>query len=158
MKRLLIPIFLLAILLCSCQREYNILTYQENEIVSECTINNKYDITITKCKDFLRLDIISPASLAGVSFEIKEGNAYAIKDDISIPIDKNSLRGICAILNCFSLKENEIATVNQDSTCIFNSDYGTYTVTYGENDLPKHIEISTDTYNYSIAINSILLK
>lgn len=158
MKKLLLIPFLLILLLASCKQEYNILEYQENDVLANCTVNGKYNVNIIKCNDFLRLEILAPTNLKGISFKLTENDAYAIKDEIKIPLDKNSLRGICALLNCFSLTEEAITSVNQNNVITFDTDYGLYTVAYGKNNLPEHIAIASDTYDYSIVVNSISLR
>lgn len=158
MKKLLLTSFMLILFLCSCHQEYNILSYQENDIIANCTVNDKFNVNITKNNELLKLDILSPANLCGVCFEIVNDNAYAIKDEIKIPLNKDSLRGICALLNCFSLSEEAITTVSQNNVIKFDTDYGLYTITYGENNLPQYVMIVSDTYEYSIVVNSISLR
>ncbi len=154
MKKLIL-IFVFCIFLCSCKQEYNILSYQENDIVANCTVNGKYNVNIIKCSEFLCLEVLSPDNLDGIKFELKGNEAYAIKDEIKIPIRRDSLKGICALLNSFSLSESAITTVSTDNIISFDTDYGIYTVTYGENNLPQRIAINGDTYEYSIIVNSI---
>lgn len=155
-KLFLIP-FLLILCLCSCKQEYNILDYQNNNIEANCTVNDKYNINITKNEGALRLEVLSPKNLEGVQFEIRGNEACAIKDEIKIPIKADSLKGICALLNCFSLSEEAITTVSVDNVISFDTDYGLYTITYGENNLPQKIAIASDNYEYSIIVNTIKL-
>lgn len=156
MKKLIL-ILALCIFFCSCHQEYNILTYQEGNIEANLTINDKYTVNLTKTNDFLQLYVLSPSYLEGICFEISNDKSYAIKDEIKIPLDKNKLKGICAILNCFSLSEETITTVSTDNVISFDTDYGLYTVTYGENNLPQIIAIAGQDYQYSIIVNTIRL-
>ena len=157
MKKLFFMMFLLAFLFCSCANEQNILSYQESNIIANCTINEKFNVNITKNGDYLSLEVLSPATLCGIMFEMTSKGAYAIKDEIKIPLDKDSLRGILALLNSFSLSEDAMTTVSLNNIISFDTDYGLYTVTYGENNLPQNIKILSDAYEYNIIVNTIKL-
>lgn len=156
MKKLILML-VFCVFFCSCHQEYNILTYQENNIEANLTINDKYTVNLTKSNDFLQLYVLSPSYLEGVCFEITNDKSYAIKDEIKIPLDKSKLKGICAILNCFSLSEEAITTVNTSNVISFDTDYGLYAITYGENNLPQMIKITGQDYDYSIVVNTIRL-
>ena len=79
MKKLLL-ILVFCVFFCSCQQKYDILSYQENDILANCTVNEKYNVNIVKKDGALRLDVLSPDTLKGISFEIRGDKAYAIKD------------------------------------------------------------------------------
>lgn len=158
MKRLFFILLLLAFLFCSCAKEQNILSYQESNIIANCTINDKFNVNITKSEVALGLEVLAPTTLCGIMFEINKDGAYAIKNETKIPLDKDSLKGICALLNSFSLSEDAMTTVSLNNVISFDTDYGIYTVTYGENNLPQSITIIGDTYEYSILVNTIKLS
>ena len=158
MKRLILIFLLLAFLFASCKQEYNILSYQESNIEADCTINDKYRVMITKNPECLSLRVLEPQSMVGISFELKNESAYAIKDEMKISVSKECLAGICAILNSFSLDEESITTVTQNNVVSYDTDYGLYSVTYGENNLPYHFSIISDTYEYEITVNSLKIQ
>ena len=157
MKKLLLIPLLIVVCLLSCKREYSILEYQNNNIEASCTVNDKYSVIITKTDDLKILEVRSPDTLKGISFEIRGNKAYAIKDEIEIPVSTDSLRGICALLNLFSLNESEITSVSENNVITYKNDYGVYTVTYGENNLPQKITLVGDTFEYDITVNTIKL-
>ena len=160
MKRLFLLILILVSFLLSCGAKYDILSYQENNIKATCIINNKYEAIITKNEELSSLEILSPSQLRGTTFYIYENDAYIEKDEIKIPVNKNTLKGISALSSCFSLEESALTTVeskNKNSTVTFLGDSATYVVTYGQNKLPCHFEITGDTFSYSIEICSIEL-
>ena len=156
MKKLFL-LLVVCVFFCSCQNEYDILYYQEGNIEASCTVNDKYDVSISKSNGILRLEVCAPDTLRGVLFEMRGEKVYAIKDEMEILISNDSLKGICALLNCFSLNESAITTVSTINVISFDTDYGLYTVTYGENNLPQHIEITGDTYAYSIDVHTIAI-
>lgn len=158
MKRLFLIPLLFVVCLISCKQEYNILEYQNYNIEASCTVNDKYSVNITKSNDVKRLEICSPDTLKGILFEIRDDKAFAIKDDIEIPVSTDSLKGIGALLNSFSLSEDAMTTVSLNNIISFDTDYGLYTVTYGENNLPQNIKIAGDTYEYNITVNTIMLS
>lgn len=158
MKKLILISLLLVFLFASCKQEYDILSYQENTIEANCTVNDKYRIIITKNAERSSLRVLEPESMEGICFEVENGNAYAIKDEMRISVSKKSLEGICAILNSFSLDEESITTVKQNNVISFDTEYGLYSVTYGENNLPYHFSIISDTYEYEITVNSLKIQ
>ena len=100
----------------------------------------------------------SPDNIAGVSFEIKGNEAYVIKDEIKIPIGVSEIKGIYSLVNMFSLNEESITTATGNGVITFDTEHGIYTVTYGENNLPQHMEIDGDGFAYSVEIVTIRLK
>ncbi len=158
MKKLILIFPLLVLFFASCKQEYDILSYQANDLEAHCTVNENYEVIISKNSSSLSLHVLSPDSLNGVSFEITDNTACILKDDMKIDVKKDSLAGICAILNSFSLREEAITTVNQNNVISFDTDYGIYTVTYGENNLPYLISITGEAYEYQIKVNSIKIQ
>jgi hypothetical protein len=161
MKRLFPLLLIFLIFTVSCGTKYDILSYQEKSIRANCKINNKYEAVITKDEEHSSLKIISPKELFGTSFHLYKNEAYIEKDELKIPVNKDILKGISALVSCFSLNEAALTTVenqNKSSIVTFNSSNATYIVTYGQNKLPCHFEITGDTFSYSIEVSSIELK
>ena len=142
-------------LLCACHNEYNVLSYQEKNIIANCTVNDKYNIEITKNESGRKLTVLAPENLCGITFEIGETTSFAIKDNMKIPLNNQHIGGIFALSSIFSLNEGNLATVTENNVLTFDDTSTVYTVTYGENNLPLHIEISGDGYAYSVNVNSI---
>ena len=154
MKKLIFALLIL-VFLCSCEQNYDILSYQKKDIVANCTVNEKYEILITKKSELTSLEVLSPENMKGITFEFKKDISYAIKDDIKIPLNDENISGIYALSNVFSLEENAISTVSTNNVVSFDFDNASYTVTYGENNLPLRIDISGDGYEYKVYVNSI---
>lgn len=158
MKKIILILIIMLFAFTGCKGDYNILEYQNSNIEASCTVNDKYSVNITKSNDVKRLEVLFPDTLKGILFEMRGDKAYAIKGKMEIPVSTDSLKGVCALLNCFSLSEGEIATVSPNNIISFDTDYGLYTVTYGENNLPQNIKIAGDTYEYNITVNTIMLS
>lgn len=157
MKKLIFATLIL-VFLCSCKQDYNILSYQENDIVAYCTVNNKFDLTVSKAQDKITVEILKPENLGGITFEFEKENSYAIKDEMKIPINNENIKGIYALSRIFSLDENGISTVGTNNVITFDCNDAIYTVTYGENNLPLHMEIRGNTFEYSVDLKSIRLN
>ena len=155
MKRAVLLIFILLTLLTGCRQEYGILDYQTNNISAECVINEKYKVLIDKDSDTISLTIKEPENLEDVIFILTEDKVQIAKNDLKIPAEKNDFRGICAILNIFSLKEESIIEARKNNTVLFKNEYGTYQVEYGKGSLPQKVLITDTEYEYSIVINGI---
>ena len=158
MKKILLLILIFIIFLFSCHREYGILSYQQNDVEAICTVNEKYTVKIVKSDDLKRMEVLFPDTLEGVFFEMQGENIYVIKEETKIPMSRDSLKGICALLNCFSLKEDFIINLSEEGVASFDTENGIYTVTYGKNSLPQHIKISGDNYEYSVLIDTVKIK
>lgn len=158
MKRILFILALVALLFVSCGNEYDILSYQENEITAECQVNEKFDLEIKKAGGCVRICVISPENLGGTVFEISKESSFVIKDEMKIPLDNENIRGIYALSQIFSLSEEAITTATSEGVITFDTDHVLYTVTYGENNLPELITISGDVFEYSVKINAISLN
>ena len=160
MKRAIILVLCLclATVTVSCGNEYDILSYQENDIIARCYVNEKYDLEIKKTGECVRICIFSPDFLCGITFEFSDTSSFAIKDDVVIPIDKKDLNGIYALSQMFSLSECTLTTVTENGVISFKTDLGVYTVSYGENNLPKSITILGDGFDYTVEITGIEIK
>ena len=155
MKRILFILALVTLLFMSCGSEYDILSYQENEIVAECQVNEKFDLEIKKAGGCVRISVISPEKLKGTVFEISKESSFVIKEELKIPLENESIDGIYALSQIFSLSEEAITTATSEGVISFDTDHGLYTVTYGENNLPYQIEISGDSFSYFVEVKSI---
>ena len=154
----LLLLFILLWLACSCKAKVDYLSYQENELTVHCTVNGKYKIAIHKQGSCSKIEISEPNELSSVSFEIYENEAYAISSDVKIPLELSALKGICALVGAFSLeKETQGAVKDEDGKSIvtFNTDAGCYVITYDKSLLPTHIEISSDSYYYDVVVDEV---
>ena len=158
MKRILFILALVALLFMSCGNEYDILSYQENEIAAECQVNEKFDLEIKKAGGCVRICVISPENLGGTVFEITEKSSFVVKNELKIPLNNDDICGIYALSQIFSLSEEAITTATSEGVITVDTDHGLYTVTYGENNLPELITISGDVFEYSVKINAISLN
>lgn len=163
MKKIAILLTLLCLLpLSSCHgQRYGILSYQEKEIYAECLLNGEYKIAITKKEDERSVAFLEPSALSSVCFTEKNGKIIGRASDVEIPFDEGDLSGVLALLSMFSLDEESLvsATSVNESACMeFTSAHGNYRVTLGKNELPKHIEISSDSYQFDIVIEAIKLN
>ena len=105
----------------------------------------------------MRISVISPEKLKGTVFEISKESSFVIKDELKIPLNNDDICGIYALSQIFSLSEEAITTATQSGVISFDTDHGLYTVTYGENNLPEHIEIHDSSFSYSIDVKAIML-
>ena len=110
------------------------------------------------CEEFkVSIEVLKPESMRGITFEFENECSFAIKDEMKIPINKENVKGIYALSRIFSLDENGISTVGTNNVITFNCNDAIYTVTYGKNELPTHIEVSGETFEYSVDLKSIRL-
>lgn len=163
MKKLaFLPILLCLLMLPGCHgQSYGILSYQEKEIYAECVLNGEYKIAVNKGNDQKTVSFLEPSELSSVSFIEKDGKITACAKNVEIPFESSDLEGVSAILSMFSLDEKCLvsATSTGDSACMeFTSAHGSYKITIGKNDLPKHIEILSDSYEFDIVIEAIRLN
>lgn len=157
MKRLAF-VFLMCIFLSSCAPKYDILSYQGGNIEAECVINGNYTVNIIKKEDYRALKIIEPSSLASVSFELEGSEWVARCEETTIPMEKSSLYGICALCSIFDLEESAITTatdVDGVGFVDFVTDDITYTVSYNSQSLPEHIKITGSELELDVEIKSI---
>ena len=163
MKRFVLLLVLLCLLpVCACHgQRYGILSYQENEIYAECLLNGEYKIAITKKEGEKTVSFLEPAALSTVSFTEKNGEFFGRAGVVEMNFDEGNLEGVSAILSMFSLDEANLvsATGKGESACMeFSSTLGNYKITLGKNDLPRHIEILSDSYEFDIVIEAIRLN
>ena len=158
MKKIILAFILSLLLFCSCKNEYNILSYQENDIEAECVVNEKFNLEIKKTGKSVSISVLSPKSLAGVKFEIGENSSFVIKDEIKIPLKNEDISGIYALSRIFSLNEEAITTASYEGVISFDTEYGIYSVSYGKNNLPKSITVYGNGFSYSVVIKGIKLS
>ena len=161
-RLLLLPFCILLLLLCSCHSQgYGILKYQDKKISAECTLNGEYKITIKKEGEVREICFLEPPSLKYISFEIKGDIVIGRAGELEIPFDEGNVRGICALSNIFSLNEECLSTAaaQDEGACLeFETEYGTYKLTLGKNELPSAVQILSSDYRYDISIDSIALS
>lgn len=163
MKRLiLIVITLSLIFLFSCQsQQYGILSYQEKNIEAECTLNGEYKILITKSNGRTDVKFTEPSELKSVGFYKENEKIYGYAGDTEIPFEYQDLAGVSSILCVFSLDEGTLASAvsKNDLACMeFTNELATYKITFGKNELPKQIEISSDDYELFLVVDAIKLN
>ena len=157
MKKIICALFL-CLLLISCNRNDDILSYQNGDISARCIINGEYEVDISKKGDVRELKIVSPSSLDNISFVYDSGSWSAICDDIKIPLNADELDGICALASIFDLDKSAISTAyDTDGVGIVSFDMNEicYTVTYNGLSLPERIKITSDTLDFDVEIASI---
>lgn len=159
MKKLAVfSALVLLVFLSSCAKDFDYLEYQRGSVRALCTINEKYEVVITKSEACSRLEILVPKELCGTYFELYESSAYAVSGEIKIPIDKNVFSGIYALLGAFSLDgaaQGSVSDEDGKSIVCFDTEHGTYVITYGKNLMPSHIEIHSDKFDYDIDVKEI---
>ncbi len=160
MRRFL-PVFLLVLLLfCSCNEKKDFLAYQQKNPVIECTVNEKFDLVISR-GEIVTIAIKKPSEISSVYFEFEKSGGYVINEDLKIPLGRDSACGLYALSCCLSLENESIVSVSdqgKNSIVTFENEHGTYIVTYGKNLLPSHIEIHSSKFDYDILVNGIELK
>lgn len=160
MKRFL-PVLLLAFfLLCACNEKKDFLAYQQKNPTIECVVNEKFELLISK-SEIITIEVKKPSEISALYFEFGQSDGYVINGDLKIPLGRESACGLYA-LSCVLSLENEsiVSVVDQEKNSIvtFENDHGTYTVTYGKNLLPSHIEIHSDKFDYDIVVKGISLE
>ncbi len=157
---LLLP--LLAFFMLSCHKQsYGILSYQEKNIEAECTLNGEYKIIVTKVGEKSSVKFKEPSSLALFSFTEENGRIIASAGELSLPISREELDGVCAILSMFSLSEECLVyagSSDNGEVMEFSSETGNYKLTMGENDVPKRIEITSPGFEFDILVDTIKLN
>lgn len=160
MKRLFFILFFFSVIFfCSCQRQDDILEYQDKGISAECLVNGEYRILLQKNQSSTTLTVKEPQEADGISFVIGD-TVNAVFNETSITIDKESLKGIYALSQIFSQsKEQLINAVSSDEGSILSFSDGEclYQITLGKNSLPKLVQISSQSFEYSVEILSIEL-
>ena len=129
---------------------------------AELTINEKFKATLKKEGEKFVLALSEPSQIANLVIEIfPEGNGAILYDDLKIPVNKDEISGVFLIVNAFDLSCKDsflLVDKGEDSTLIFETDVGEYTLTFNSSLAPYHIEICSPSCNYSIDVNGILLR
>ncbi|MBQ8163651.1 MAG: hypothetical protein IJZ93_04730 [Clostridia bacterium] len=162
MKKFFLLLFIF-IILTSCAPSHELLYYQEKSVRAECTLNGEYGIVIEKTDGLKRVVITSPSELAGTSFEILNEECYIKSaDGIKMSIERSNISGICALVNIFSLNEENMIksepSENSSAVYTFLENGIAYEVTYNKNSLPSFIHITSNDFKYDIEINAIELE
>ena len=112
MKRVLLIFLVVASLLfSSCYEEkYNVLPFEGKDVIMECTVNEKFDVVIEKRKDALYLSVLSPKEISGVSFSFSPEGDKMLSGDVSVPISKDSVFGIYALVSITELSESKMTS------------------------------------------------
>ena len=153
-------VFLLVFSSCRVQN-YGILSYQEKAIDAECTLNGEYKISIRKHGSEKKICFSEPSALSHISFEIVGENVTARAGEVEIQLEPETVRGILALSNVFSLNEGALSTagaLGERSNMEFQTEYGTYTLTLGKNGLPSRVQIYSAHYRYDISVDAIKLS
>lgn len=155
MKRIFL-IVLLALIFVSCGSKYEPLAYQEGDVSALCRVNGEYDIKIEKREGERVLSISEPSALSSVSFIINNEECVAISDGTKIPLERDKMTGIVALCSIFDLDMECLSSSsiddNGDSTLCFVKDEIAYLVSYGQDNLPKHIQISAPSFTHEVEI------
>lgn len=160
MKRFL-PVLLLAFfLLCACNEKKDFLAYQQKNPTIECVVNENFELLISK-SEIVTIEVKKPSEISALYFEFGQSDGYVINGDLKIPLGRESACGLYALSCVLSLENESIVSVvdqGKNSIVTFENDLGTYTVTYGKNLLPSHIEIHSDKFDYNIVVKGISLE
>ncbi|MBQ7760967.1 MAG: hypothetical protein IJ400_02820 [Clostridia bacterium] len=160
MKKLALVIALFLLFLVGCQEQsYGILPYQENDLEAVCVINEKYTARLTKQGEKRSLTILEPESLCGIEIYYENESAFLVAEETKIPVKKESLCGIVALLSAFSLNEEHLvsATGTEVATLEFQTEECYYTLTLGKNKMPKAITIQGKGFSYNVIVKEIKL-
>lgn len=161
MKRLFLILFFFGVLcLFSCQGEYGILDYQSKDITAECKINGKYTVEIKKRTDNCTLTVLEPENAKGITFTVGEGVTLSTSD-FSLQVERERVRGICALGSIFSQSEECLTTANQKgemSELTFQTEECVYQITMGKNSLPQRVHIVSESFEYDVEILLIELS
>lgn len=163
MKRLALVFLVILFAFVSCsQPTYGILKYQERDIVAQCLVNDNFRCILEKKQSTLTLKILEPQALSSVSFVFEGDGVLAISGEVKIPLSKESLDGIYALLMVLCLREEELTSAkeeeNGEATLCFLNGQGEYTLKIGKNQMPKSAEIISDGYHYKVIFESIMIE
>lgn len=162
MKKLIVSVLLLSLIfVCGCGREYGILDYQSKDISAECIVNKKYRVVIEKAEEKTKLTVKEPKEAMGISFEIGSEEIYAISGEAKIKMDKENLKGICALGSIFSQSEECLISATEsgkESIFTFVENECSYQLTIGENSIPKNVKITSKSFEYDVEICSVRLS
>ena len=160
MKRFLPVLLLTFFLLCACNEKKDFLAYQQKNPTIECVVNEKLELVISK-SEIITIEVKKPSEISALYFEFGQSDGYVINGDLKIPLGRESACGLYALSCVLSLENESIVSVvdqGKNSIVTFENDLGTYTVTYGKNLLPSHIEIHSDKFDYDIVVKGISLE
>ena len=154
MKKVFI-IIMLCMLLISCTKESELLAYQEGDFTAICQVNNEYTIQINKQGDDRILSILQPSSLDSIQFIINKEECMAIYGGNKIPLERERMVGVIALCSIFDMSNDGIvsSSINGNDACIYFERNGVkYAITYNESNLPRHVQISTDSFCHEVDI------
>ncbi len=152
-------LFVFVFMLFSCGEKFDLLEYQEGNVVAKCLVNDEYIIKVEKTENLRTLSIIEPIELETISFEFADGECVAICEGTKIPLNNSKLGGIVALCSIFDLNEGAISSslVEENGTTVSFSMQGiSYAVSYGQNNLPTQIDISGDGFVLNVKILEII--
>ena len=160
MKRLFFILFFFGVVfLCACGRQEKILEYQEGDISAQCVINGKYGVLLEKRGGEVTLTVTEPDYANGITFVLGESVAASV-GDTKIDLDRETVKGICALGETFSQREECLigaSSGEEGSVLTFQREGCLYRLTLGKNSLPKQVYISSESFEYNVEIVSIEL-
>lgn len=153
---LILAFFLLFITGCT-EQSYDILSYQEKNLEALCVINEKYTARLVKSGDKRSLVILEPRELCGIEIYYDNEGAFLVSGDMKIPVERESLEGICAMLSVFSLEEEWLckASGKEQAVLEFRTGELYYLLTLGKNQMPKEVSIQGNGFSYKIVVKEI---
>jgi hypothetical protein len=161
MKRYLL-LFILAFsaFLLSCNGEkYGVIPFESKNASLECTVNEKFDLVISKTEEGCFLMVKSPSQLEGMTFSFyKNGKMIIESDGVKIPSTKNELCGIYAMASVFDIKEDMMVSAvseNGNGNLRFQKGNDTYTLVYDKHGFIRRVKIESPLYEYDIKVHSI---
>lgn len=158
MKKFTLILALFLLFLTGCRESsYDILPYQEKDLEALCVINEKYTVKLTKIGVRKGLVVLEPSTLSGVEIYYDDTGAYLVVEDTKIPVERENLKGIEALLSAFSLSEEYLVRANGNdvATLEFQSQDLYYTLTLGKNRMPKSIAIQGSGIDYRVEVKEI---
>ena len=164
MKRMIFILLLAAFLVltsCAQARDYGILEYQDKSIEAECLINGEFLCILKKDKEEISLKILEPSALSEISFVRRADELYAQSGDIKIPVKKEQIDGIYAVISLFDLKEEELTgATDEDGAAVlsFLNDQGKYVLRIGKNNALQSAQITGDGYRYEILFQGVKIQ
>ena len=161
MKRsLLLFILVFSAFLLSCRGEkYGVIPFESKDASLECTVNEKFDLIISKTEEGCFLKVKSPSQLEGMVFSFYESGKTVIESDgVKIPSAKNDLSGIYAMASVFDLTEDMmVSAVSEDGNgnLRFQKGNDTYTLVYDKHGFIRQVKVESPLYEYDISVHSI---
>lgn len=163
MKRIAaIFVLLCAVFLWGCEkREYGILDYQNNNIEAECIVNGKYKVVLKKEENSSTITVKEPKEAENIFFEITDDRIFAISGETKIELNREELKGVCALAEIFSQSEECLTQASEkgkESVLTFETNQCIYVITLGENSVPKNVKITSENFQYDVEICSVKLN